>query len=480
MTDYRQISAGVKIGDSEPKRNYRKNRTISFKSILLLFLFSMSIFSSSFAQDSIIEAKTYNIYQLDIKEEIAPPIWHLTQKAFKEAREQDYDLVLIHMNTYGGMVNMADSIRTAILNSKIPVYVLIDNNAASAGALISIACDSIYMVAGANIGAATVVNQTGEAMPDKYQSYMRSMMRSTAEAKGRDPEIAQAMVDPRIVVANVIDSGMVLTFTTSEAIENDFCQGKVEGIKGLLDRVGIEDYEIYKQEIKASDKIIRMLINPMVSGILIMLIVGGLYFELQSPGIGFPLGASILAAILYFAPLYLEGLVEHWEIVIFFIGIILLAIEIFVVPGFGFFGISGIVLIIASLALAMVDNVGFNFTLPNVNGIIVALILVSFSSLVGLILSYYVSKKIFASNSIFNLALNKTQEKSEGYGIELDIYKEMIGKNGTAYTDLRPSGKVKINDKIYDAVSLIGFVEKNDSIEVIDYENAQLLVKPVK
>jgi membrane-bound serine protease (ClpP class) len=449
------------------------------KNLLIASILSL-VFAISFAQNMDSSISMKRIYQLDIKEEIAPPIWHLTQKAFEEAKKENYDIVLIHMNTYGGMVDAADSIRTTILNSKIPVYILIDNNAASAGALISIACDSIYMVSGANIGAATVVNQTGEAMPDKYQSYMRSMMRSTAEAKGRDPQIAQAMVDPRIKIPGIIDSGMVLTFTTSEAIKHQFCQAEVSGIKDLLTRAGVEQYEIYKQELKISDKIIRLLINPVVSGILVMLIVGGLYFELQSPGIGFPLGASIIAAILYFAPLYLEGLVENWEIVLFFVGVILLAIEIFVVPGFGFFGVSGIVLIFTSLALAMVDNDGFNFTLPDVTSIINALILVSFSSLLGLVSSYYLSKKLFATNSMFNLALSTSQQRNEGFGIDIEDYKRVIGEVGIAQTVLRPSGKIKVENEFFDAVSVSGFIDKGEQVKVLSYENAQLLVKKIK
>ncbi|NPD45062.1 nodulation protein NfeD [Lentimicrobium sp. L6] len=449
----------------------------SFLRFALCFAFFLVLTINSNAESVSSDSTLFKVYQLDIMEEIAPPVWHLTQKAFEEAHEKEYDLMLIHMNTYGGMVDAADSIRTAILNSDIPVYVLIDNNAASAGALISIACDSIYMVAGANIGAATVVNQTGEAMPDKYQSYMRSMMRSTAEATGRDPQIAQAMVDPRIKIEDVIDSSMVLTFTTSEAIANGFCEAQVESLAELLTRAGVENYEIYHQELKASDKIIRLLVNPMVSGILIMLIVGGLYFELQSPGIGFPLAASIFAAVLYFAPLYLEGLVENWEVIIFFVGVILLAIELFVVPGFGFFGISGIVLIVTSLALAMVDNDGFKFTLPNVTAIINALIVVSFSSLLGLIGSYYLSKKLFSTQSMFNLALATTQEREEGFGIDLESYKNSIGEIGQAFTVLRPSGKVMVDGQMYDAVSLSNFIEKGDEVEVVGYENAQLMVR---
>src|SRR5210317_890839 len=147
--------------------------------ILLVLMLSILAFGQNDSID-----KTTVIYKFDIKEQIAPPVVRTTQRAFAEAKEVGADLILIHMNTYGGLVDAADSIRTRILNSDIPVYVFIDNNAASAGALIAIACDSIYMSPVSSIGAATVVDQTGKPVPDKYQSYMRSWMRSTAEANG--------------------------------------------------------------------------------------------------------------------------------------------------------------------------------------------------------------------------------------------------------------------------------------------------------
>ncbi|UCG28001.1 MAG: nodulation protein NfeD, partial [Bacteroidales bacterium] len=153
------------------------------------------------------------VYKFEIREQIAAPVWRTTLKSFDEAHRLQADYLLIHMNTYGGLLDAADSIRTKIINSRIPVLVFIDNNAASAGALISIACDSIYMRPGSSIGAATVVNASGEVVPDKYQSFMRSTMRATAESHGkdtvisgtdttlvwhRDPRIAEAMVDPKV------------------------------------------------------------------------------------------------------------------------------------------------------------------------------------------------------------------------------------------------------------------------------------------
>lgn len=445
----------------------------------ILIVFGFISISISQTNDTI-QKKQKLIYQFEILEEIAPPVWHKTQKAFAEAKEMNADLILIQMNTYGGMVDMADSIRTKILNCPIPVYVFINNNAASAGALIAIACDSIYMVPGSNIGAATVVNQTGQAMPDKYQSYMRSMMRSTAEAQGRDPQIAQAMVDPRISIPGLIDSTMVLTFTPSEALVNGYCEAELKSIPALINRLQLKDYVIKKQELKFTDRIIRFLINPMVSGILIMMIVGGIYFELQTPGIGFPIAAAIFGAVLYFAPHYIQGLADHWEIIIFIIGLILLAVEIFVIPGFGVSGVLGIVFVVSALALATIRNVGFDFTIPDFTKFIYAVLYVSVASVGGLALSYYFSLKLFGTSQFGEFSLATTQQKADGFSIKDLGYQKMIGEKGFAYTVLRPSGKIKIENSYYDAVAKIGYIEKGDRIKVVAYENAQLIVMKIK
>ncbi len=423
--------------------------------------------------------RTYRVYTFDIKEQIAPPVWHLTKKSLAAAHDTAADLVLIHMNTYGGMLESADSIRTAILQSKVPVWVFIDNNAASAGALISIACDSIYMRPGANIGAATVVSQSGEALPDKYQSYMRSMMRSTAEARGRDPKIAEGMVDPRISIPGVSDSGQVITFTTSEAIKYGFCEGEAESIDDVLKKAGIENYELIRHELSATDRIIRFLINPIVSGILIMIIIGGIYFELQTPGIGFPIGASIVAALLYFMPLYLEGLAANWEIIIFIIGLILIAVELFAIPGFGVAGILGIIMVVAGLALSMVDNFGFEFRSFPFGELVSALFVVIIASFASLILSFWISKRLFTSTTFGELALATIQDKTEGYTSAVATYTQMIGKEGVAKTVLRPAGKILIDDETYDATAESGFIERDEKIKVTRYSNTQLFVRKI-
>lgn len=256
---------------------------------MLLFLITFTGISTVFsAPESPVKSAQYTVYQFDIKEEISPGAARKVSKAMQEARAAHADLVLIHMNTYGGLLDAADSIRTLLLNSPIPVYVFIDNNAASAGALISIACTRIYMRKGGSIGAATVVTENAEALPDKYQSYMRSMMRSTAEARGRDPRIAEAMVDARIAVPGVNDSGKVLTLTATEAMQHGYCDGLAENEKEVLQQAGFSNHTIIRFEASWLDNFIGWLMHPAVSGILILLMLGGLYYELQHPGIGLP------------------------------------------------------------------------------------------------------------------------------------------------------------------------------------------------
>lgn len=452
---------------------------------ILSLIFTLAIITQALSLtsgDTLVQKKdsigNKKVFKMEIREEIAPPVWRKVQKGIKNAKEQNADIILIHMNTYGGLVDIADSIRTAILQCPVPVWVFIDNNAASAGALISIACDSIYMRKGANIGAATVVNQTGQAMPDKYQSYMRATMRSTAEAQGRDPQIAQAMVDPRIVVPGLIDSTMVLTFTASEAMKHGFCEGLAESIPEVLANAGIDHYTLIEQKLTTVDHIIGFLISPVISGLLIMLIIGGIYFELQSPGLGFPSVIAIAGALLYFAPLYLEGMAANWEIIIFIIGVILVAIEIFAIPGFGVAGISGIILIVSGLALSMVDNIGFGFDNTSLRKLMEAVLIVITATFLSILSSFWLTKKLFGGKTFLGqLALVTTMESTEGFSSVDNHQQMMLGVSGIAASILRPAGKIDIDGEIYDAVAETGYISKGTPVEVIGMSNSQLVVK---
>lgn len=433
-------------------------------------------------------------FSIDLKKNVGSTTWIYIQKGFEEARKANANTIIIEMNTYGGEVSYADSIRTKILNSDIPVIVFIDNNAASAGALISIACDKIYMSQAATIGAASVVDQTGQKLPDKYQSYMRATMRATAEAHGKDtvvtgndtvvkwkrnPLIAEAMVDERTVVPNVADSGKILTFTTQEALKYGYCDGTAENIREIIKKEsGNQPYELVKFKPTAWDNIKGFLMSPFFQGILIMLIIGGIYFELQSPGIGFALGVAITAAVLYFAPLYIDGLAANWEIILFVVGLILIGLEIFVVPGFGITGISGIFLVVSGLILSLLNNVNFDFKPIHPADSSKAILTVIGGLTLGFGLIIYLSNKIGSKGLFKKLALETTLENKKGYiGVPTEGV-NIVGKKGIAYTVLRPSGKVKVDEKVYDAVSVNGvFIEKGTQIIVVRYETGQVYVE---
>ncbi|MFA5713520.1 MAG: NfeD family protein [Bacteroidales bacterium] len=425
---------------------------------------------------SMAAAQSPTIFVLEIKEEINNSSLRKFSKGVERALKLEVDYLMLHLNTYGGAVDAADSIRTKLLNLKIPTAVYIDNQAVSAGALISIACDSIYMKGGGTIGAATVVDQTGTPAPDKYQSFMRAVMRSTAQVQGRDPNIAEAMVDPTISIKGLIDSTKVLSFTASEAIEHNYCEAEADSLEEALQLfTASTNFNIEREKITLLDRVILALLLPFVQGILLMVIVGGIYFELQSPGIGFPSLAAVTAAFLYFAPLYLEGIAQYWEILLFALGVILLLIEIFVIPGFGITGISGIILIILGLSFAMVENDlfyrygSFNFAVlvRPVSIVVTAL----FFSLAG---SLYLAGKFLPKRSFSKISLQTVLSNQEGFVSSSEGLEGVVGERAVVKSAMRPSGKVEIGGRWYDAIMVRGMAELGDIVEVIKVEGGRL------
>ena len=412
----------------------------------------------------------------EIKSNIDPRTNRYTKLLLEEASEKDYDIIIIEMDTYGGAVNDADDIRTRILDFEKPIYVWINKDAASAGALISIATDSIYMSSGASIGAATVVTGDGTQAPDKYQSYMRSMMRSTAEAKGRDPKIAEAMVDEDIEVDSISAEGKVITFSTQEAIKFGFCDAELNSIEEILERQNINNYNITRYELGSTEDIISFFLNPVVSSVLILLILGGLYFEMQTPGVGFPIVASITALVLYLVPYYLNGVAENWEILLFFIGIIFIALEVFVIPGFGVFGVIGLFASLSSLILIMLNNDMFDFTFVLSRDLIASSLSVFISVFSFGLLVLFGGIKLTDSEAFKKIALNETQEKGKGY-VSKKYSDNLLNMKGKSFTILRPSGKVIIDENIYDASTSGEYIEKNKKIIVTNNEGSSLKVK---
>lgn len=425
---------------------------------------------------SVLAQQKKKVMVMEIKAEIDPRAARYVTLALDHAQKIGADIIIVEMDTYGGVLTDAKEIVDQIMDVEKPIWVFINSDAASAGALISIACDSIYMAPGATIGAATVVNGTdGQAAPDKYQSYMRSIMRSTAEENGRDPRIAEGMVDEAVVIDSVKQAGKVITFTTNEAMQYGFCEAKVESIDEILKRNRVELYEIEYFTLGQVEKIIAIFLNPFISGLLILVIIGGIYFELQTPGVGFPLFAAITALVLYLVPYYLNGLADYWEIIALFLGLGLLVVEIFILPGFGIAGIAGITLTVTSLILIMLNNDFFNFDFVPLGDILMAGGATVGGLAGGLLLLFFGGARLTNTAAFKRFALTDTQESKKGYTV--NPLPNMVGKKGTAQTVLRPSGKVVIDHDVYDAFTRGDFIEKGEAIEVVSMEGVTLRVR---
>ena len=433
---------------------------------ILTLLISMALGASLYASDSLTV-----FYRIRMDRDIDKAAQRMLVSGLEKADEAGADYVLLDLDTYGGAVDAADSIRSAILRYEKPVIAYVNMQAASAGALISIACDSIYMKTGSSIGAATVVNQNGDVMPDKYQSFMRGMMRSTAQAKGRDPKIAESMVD----------TSNVLSLTPEEAIEVGYCEGIFESELEVAEAVAAgNSFEIKNMEDDMTwlDKLLLILLDPLLQSIFMMMIIGGIFVEIRTPGIGLPLVTAIVGALLYFAPAYVGHLAEHWEILMFVIGLILIGIEIFVIPGFGVCGISGIVLVILSLALSMVDNVEFyrwDGTI-DITPVIKPLGIVIISSAAAIFGSVWLVRRLYPTKAFDHVALREEMKASDGYTGVVSGLEDMIGMEVTVFTDMRPSGKVISADgKILEATMRFGgYASKGEVLKVIAAEQGRL------
>ncbi len=433
---------------------------------IITFLSALLLSVCAFCNDSLTV-----FYRIRLDQDIDPSSQRLVTTGLEKAREAHADYVILDLDTYGGAVNAADSIRSAILRYEKPVVAFVNMQAASAGALISIACDSIYMKTGSSIGAATVVSQTGEVMPDKYQSFMRGMMRATAEATGRDPKIAESMTD----TANV------LSLTPTEAIAVGFCEGICETeFEVAEDIAGDNEFVIKNMEDDMTwlDKLIQLLLNPLLQSIFMMMIIGGIFVEIRTPGIGLPLVTAIVGALLYFAPAYIGHLAQSWEILLFVVGLLLIAVEIFVLPGFGICGISGIIAVITALAFSMVDNIEFfhwDGTL-NLRPIIQPLGIVVLSAAASIFGSVWIVRKLYDTRSFDRIALRQEMKSEEGFTGVVSGLEELVGQSVTVFTDMRPGGKVITSDgRIHEAtLKFGGFVSKGEALRVVSAEQGRL------
>ncbi len=414
------------------------------------------------------------VYRVPVEGTIDNGLARYIDRALDEAEADGAALVVLHVNTFGGLVDAADQIRQRILRASVPTLAFVDHNAISAGALISYAADKIVMAPGGTFGAATVVEgMGGAAAPDKYQSAMRALMRTTAEENGRDPRIAEAMVDERVEVPGVSRAGEVLTLSSEEALRVGVADAILPDVDAVFAAAGQATHDLVAHDATVAEQVLRFFGSPVVQSILMLMMMGGLYFELQSPGVGFPGLMAAIGALAFFAPSYALGLVESWEIVLFFIGLILLGVEVFVLPGFGVAGVLGVLLLVFSLGAALIGNVGFAF--PGGESLTRAILTMAVTLVLLVLLLFSVGRYAPRSKRLNSLVLQPALALGDTTGLLEWMH---VGERGRSLSPLRPAGVVELGGRRVDAVSTGGYVDTGTSVEVVRVHPSYVEVNP--
>ena len=433
----------------------------------ILFLLLISFFCIS-------SLKAQKVYYGNIDGEIDLGMAPYVERVVSEAEKNNADAIVFRINTFGGRLDAATQIKDAIIGTKILTIAFVNNRAISAGSLISLSCNKIVMVPGSSIGASTVVDQAGQKQSEKYQSYMRSEMRATAERNGRNTEIAQGMVDERIVIPGLVDSTQLVTLTSDEALNYGIADYEAANLKEALKKFDLQNADIIRVNENWAEEVVKFLNNAIVSSILIMIGFFGLIAEIKTPGWGLPGTVGLIALALFFGSSYILDLASVMDIVLFIVGIILLALEIFVIPGFGIAGVAGIILIFASLFLSLIPSGPF----LDFDTISIAIIQLTGAIVAALILILILAK-ILPKSTIFNKLILADEERAEQGFVSYPSEIDLIGKEGIALTTLRPAGTAEFNGKRYDVVADWEYIEQGSKIVVLRVEGVKVVVKKV-
>jgi membrane-bound serine protease (ClpP class) len=436
------------------------------KFIFILFTLFLSLSSISSAQTT--------IYRVVFDEEISLSLVPYLRRALEQAEKEKADALLVKINTFGGRVDAATQLKDILLDAKIPTIAFINKRAVSAGSLIALACKKIVMVPGSTIGAATVVDQEGKKVSEKYQSYMRAEMRTTAQKNGRNPKIAEAMVDERIVIPGLVDSTQLLSLDDKEALTWKIADTVVSTSKEALEALGYKNPIFIEVKENWAEQFVKFLNNPIVSSLLIMLGLAGIYTEIKTPGFGAPgiLGITFLA--LFFGSSLILDLASWFEILLFIIGLGAILLEIFVIPGFGVAGVIGILLMVASLFFSMFNTDGY-FEFSLIEGAIVQLAV----SLLGFFILGILAFKYLPNTRTFKSFVLDFESASKAGFTSAPDYSGLVDQTGKTITQLRPAGTITIDGKRYDVVSLGDFIEKDIPIKVVKVEGVKIFVDKV-
>jgi membrane-bound serine protease (ClpP class) len=395
------------------------------------------------------------------------------ERSLDEAAQNGAALVVLDMDTPGGRVDAAQRISDALRESALPVYTLVNRRAFSAGALIALSTDGIFMRPGSVLGAATPVDGSGQKAPEKIVSAMRSEMRALAEARGLDPEVAAAMVDEDIAIEGVVEAGKLLTLTTEEAAEVGYAE-PVEDFDALMAELGHGDANVVTARVNWAERIVRFFSNPVVSPFLLTLGFLGLLVEIKTPSFGLAGAAGLLSLALFFGSHLIVGLAGLEDVLVFGAGLALLGVELFLIPGFGLFGLLGAAGLIGGLYMSLLGS------LPTMPDFTRAGMVISTTVLLVAVTAWVMIRTLPKSARLARSGLFLHQRTDRAIGYEsAPQRKDLVGAEGTAITDLRPSGTGLFGDERVDVVSESSWITEGTPIRIVSAEGYRHVVRAV-
>lgn len=410
------------------------------------------------------------VYRIPVTGTIENGLAPFVARALKEAAQANAAAAILDLDTPGGRVDAAERIVDAVRASPIPVYAFVNPRAFSAGAFIALAAKGIYMTPGGVIGAATPVDGSGTKAPEKYVSAMRAEFRALAEANGLDPRIAEAMVDESIEIPNLKPAGKLLTLSTGEALGVGFAKGEVKDLTAMLGAVGLSGAQVMQISPNWAELLVRFLTHPVVSPLLLSLGMLGLIFEIKTGAFGLGGLISLGALGLFFGSHLLLGLAGWEEVLLLGVGLIALGVEVFLLPGFGVAGVLGIVLIAASVLLALIGAAPTGADVLQAAAVLTAALVVTGAVLFGWL------RHLPNSTRWSGLFLRHSTQASEGF-ISAPQREELVGRTGVALTDLRPSGTAVFDEERLDVVTEGEFVKSGSAVTVLQSDGYRHVVR---
>jgi membrane-bound serine protease (ClpP class) len=402
------------------------------------------------------------------------------ERALSDAARRRASLVLLDIDTLGGRVDAAVTIRDLLLESSVPTAAFIHPRAISAGALIALASEKIVVATGATIGAATpvILGQPGtaEEASEKTLSYVRKEFRATADARGRPGRIAEAMVDPDVVIDGLIEAGKLLTMTTDEALAHGVADARADDIAGALAALSRAGAQIHSAQMNWAERTVRFLTQPVLASVLMTLGMLGLAVELRTPGLGLPGLIGALSLGVFFWGHAIVRLVGWEQLVLIGVGLVLLLLELLVIPGFGVAGILGLLALGAGLVTSQVGEGASIAALVHVIGRVVLSTLVALAF--SLLALRYLPRAPGGHRLVLSGALPprapSASEPSAGARGALQ------GARGMALTPFRPAGIASIGARRVDAISSGEPIGAGEPIEVLTDDGLRVVVRRIQ